>query len=85
MIIANLNNMNDGEKDGFRQMMEQMLVRQAVRQHMEVCENWEHGRVVKYWFEEPENDDRILCVEYESGTWFHYRGIDLGSDGMEYW
>ena len=84
MQIFNLGNMTAEEKDGFREMMEQMLVAQAMQQHMERFEKWEHGRVVKYWFEDTD-DDRILCIQYESGTWFHYQGIDLGSDDMIVW
>lgn len=36
--------------------------------HKEAVENWTEGEPVKVWFDMDEN----LCIEYESGNWWHY-------------
>lgn len=84
MKIFNVGNMTVEEKGNLKDYFEQMLVAQAAQQHMARFEKWEHGKVAKYWFEETD-DDRTLCIQYESGVWFHYEGIDLGAEDMRVW
>lgn len=81
MLIFDLKNMTDEEKGILMEMLEKMLVVQAMEQHMERLEEWKHGKVVNYWFED-KDDAGILFIQYESGSCFSYSGIDLGAEGM---
>lgn len=36
--------------------------------HKEAFEEWKEGEPVKVWFDFEGN----LCIEYESGKWWHY-------------
>ena len=54
------------------------LANKAYNEHKKVFEKWEHGDIKKVWFE-----DMTLCIEYESGRWFHY--MWLSNNGLQYW
>lgn len=43
-------------------------VDETVKKHRETIENWTDGTPVRSWVDEDGN----LCVEYESGRWWHY-------------
>lgn len=46
--------------------------------HMQAFENWREGKVAKVWCD----DDGILCIEYDSGNWWHYK---LNNNNLEWW
>ena len=48
-------------------MRSQRLATKALEAHKLAFEKWPHGDIVKVWIE-----DKALCIEYESGAWFHY-------------
>lgn len=61
MNIANVNgleNFNDIEIKKIKLMIDQ---------HMRSFEKWNYGSVYKLF-----KEDGIMCVEYESGDWWHY-------------
>jgi len=37
--------------------------------HKKAFENWPYGEIKKIWFDA----DNTLCIEYETGDWFHYQ------------
>lgn len=37
--------------------------------HKKAFEKWQYGDIKKIWFD----NDYNLCIEYESGDWFHYK------------
>ena len=39
------------------------------------CEHWNEGGLAKVWIDK----DGYLCIEYESGEWWHY------NDKGEWW
>ena len=45
----------------------------AYERHMSFVKDWSHGKPVKAWFD----NDGNICVEYESGKWWHYKNLDL--------
>lgn len=47
--------------------------------HRRAMENWREGKPVKVWKDESGN----LCIEYESGRWWHYRRAENGE--IEWW
>lgn len=47
--------------------------------HTRACEHWKEGKVKKIWHDK----DNILCVQYESGNWWHYRLNSLNE--IEWW
>lgn len=60
------------------------LVEKAVRQHKKWFEKWEYGKVVRYWIEE-DGEGKVVCIQYENGKWYHYKHIELGTRGMEFY
>lgn len=52
-------------------MEKQVLL--AYERHMSFIKDWPHGKPVKAWFDKDGN----ICVEYESGKWWHYKYLDL--------
>lgn len=82
MLVFNLKEMPEDGKEALLELLEKMLVTQAMEQHIERLGIWGHGRVVKYWFEDID-DIRILFIKYESGACFYYFDIDLGAEEME--
>lgn len=51
----------------------------AYKSHKEKFENWNNGVPVKVW----EDSNQYLCVEYESGKWWHYKNVGMNS--FEWW
>lgn len=49
------------------------LANLAYKRHKFFVENWTEGEPVKAWTDEDGN----LCVQYESGKWWHYKDLDL--------
>jgi|GEM_PF-2445852 len=43
--------------------------------HKKACEHWNEGGLAKVWIDK----DGYLCIEYESGEWWHY------NDKGEWW
>ena len=43
--------------------------------HKKACEHWNEGGLAKVWIDK----DGYLCIEYESGKWWHY------NDKGEWW
>ena len=54
-------------------MTKEELMERAYESHKMGCKNWQEGRPVKAWFEE----GCEICVEYESGKWWHYKDLEL--------
>ncbi len=48
------------------------LAELAMKKHKAVVSNWREGRIKKVW----QDEDGNLCVEYNSGHWWHYRNLD---------
>lgn len=46
----------------------EMLTEKCFSKHKQASENWENGEPVKTWWD----SDGNLCIEYESGNWWHY-------------
>lgn len=46
--------------------------------HQGACEQWTHGEPVEIWRDE----NRILCIRYEDGAWWHY---SFKPTGLEWW
>lgn len=44
----------------------------AMQIHKKAYENWMQGGISKFWLD----SDGILCVQYESGKWWHYKDLD---------
>lgn len=55
------------EYKGIKKTMEK-LTAECFDRHKQVFENWREGEPVKVWFD----SDNNLCIEYESGNWWHY-------------
>ena len=36
--------------------------------HKKACVGWNEGSISKVWIDDQKN----LCIEYESGNWWHY-------------
>lgn len=47
-------------------------------EHYKAHGEWQNGEPVKVW----RNTDGILCIEYESGEWWHYQETD---EGLQWW
>lgn len=81
--IFNVSNMNEEEKKNLILYIEKMMVAQATQQHMEICREWEHGKITNWKFlQEDDYPDRVLAIKYEDGKWFRYYGVDWGTNGM---
>lgn len=50
------------------------IARKVAARHMKAFEAWPHGDIKEVW---PERKN-IMCIMYESGTWFHYDLINGG-------
>lgn len=55
------------------------MAKECMEVHKKAFESWEEGGIAKVWRDEA----GILCVEYDSGRWWHYRETDSG--GIEWW
>lgn len=51
-----------------KQMFMEQKATEFYNKHKEAVEDWKEGEPVKVWFDMDEN----LCIEYESGNWWHY-------------
>ena len=49
------------------------LTELAYQRHKTEFGEWREGKPVKSWYD----DDGNICVEYESGKWWHYKDLDL--------
>lgn len=89
MLIFNVKNMNEKEKDELRELLLRMLAAQAYTQHRERYEAehriWKHGLIISYWRDEtdPNEEYSKFMIKYEDGAIFAYRHIDEGTEGME--
>lgn len=62
--------------DEFKQLkaeMEEKALRYA-EAHKQAFEVWQEGDIDRVWL-----DDGVLCIQYESGNWWHY------NDAGEWW
>lgn len=61
----------------FKAVKEKMekLTAKCYDRHKQAFENWSEGEPVKFWFD----SDNNLCIEYESGNWWHY------NENCEWW
>lgn len=62
-----------------KEIIQAAAVKQAYQKHKHCCENWREGKPKKVWRDE----DGCLCIQYESGKWWHYRQRDDGN--LEWW
>lgn len=46
--------------------------------HKNICEHWREGDVISVWRDE----NKTLCIKYESGKWWHYR---ITNGQLEFW
>lgn len=53
-------------------------VSEAYQTHKAMFEHWEYGEPVKSWTDSNGN----LCIQYQSGRWFHYR---QSNNMLEFW
>lgn len=82
MKIFDLNNMTSDQNNDIFSFFEQMLVAQAVRQHLQNDEDLGlKGDVVGYKLD---RENECLFIEYKNGEIWRYRDIDFGADGMLY-
>lgn len=65
-------------KETQKKMLE--LVDRAYSSHKSSMEHWQDGEPVKAWFE----DGCDICVEYESGNWWHYKDLEMNSDRLPF-
>lgn len=55
------------EYKGVKADLEQRAI-ETFKRHMQAFEEWQEGDIKKVWL-----DDRgVLCIQYESGNWWHY-------------
>lgn len=82
MLVFNMNNMNAEEKNDFTKMLEEMLMKQALSQHIEIVgeDNWTYGKVTD-WRIIKEEDCGNVEITYENAK-FTYGCIDCGAEGM---
>lgn len=57
-----------------RSFMEQRAT-ECYQSHKQAFENWQEGDIAKVWIDKDGN----ICIEYESGNWWHY------NDKGEWW
>lgn len=48
------------------------------QKHNLAFSNWKDGEIKKVWLDTDQN----ICIEYESGNWWHYR---LTGNTLEWW
>lgn len=58
----------------------------CMTEHMKAVSNWKEGKIVKYW----EEAHGVMCVQYESGNWWHYKNknktsVETGKPCLEWW
>lgn len=56
----------------------QHLIVDAMQQHKEKYEDWNDGRINKYWLEKDDNGMTVMCIEYENGNVWHYHRSNKG-------
>lgn len=44
------------------------IAKSCFEHHKQSLENWGYGNISKIWFD----NDSNICIEYETGKWFHY-------------
>lgn len=49
------------------------LCKTAYKRHKLFVDDWKEGEPVKFW----KSDDCEICVQYESGNWWHYKDLEL--------
>ena len=69
--IFNFERIDDQEESEPVEIMEEAKI--ALKRHKEFVEDWQEGNIVEAWRDEKGN----LCVQYESGHWWHYKHLDL--------
>lgn len=62
------------EYKALKSSMEQRA-REHFESHRGAVEDWQEGDILKVWID----GDGVLCIEYESGKWWHY------SETGEWW
>lgn len=82
MKVFNLKEMNKEEKNNLFHYMEEMLMKQALSQHIEFVgkDNWTYGKVTD-WRIIRDEDYYGVEITYEKAK-FLYDCIDCGADGM---
>lgn len=55
------------EYKAVKTLMEQQAT-QCYIMHRQACEDWQEGEIAKVWYD----IDGYLCIEYDSGKWWHY-------------
>lgn len=55
------------------------MAKECMEEHKKAFGSWAEGSIAKVWRDEAD----ILCVEYDSGRWWHYHETDSGS--IEWW
>ncbi|SFS07832.1 hypothetical protein [Anaeromicropila populeti] len=63
---------------GLKENTKKMDLIEVYEAHKATYENWKEGDIAEYWFEE----EGILCIEYESGNWWHYK---YTNEGLQWW
>lgn len=58
----------------------------CMEEHKKTFEFWREGGIVNYW----EEENGVMCVQYESGNWWHYRqnnkiSAEPGEPCLEWW
>ena len=56
-----------------KQQKLEKLAELAYKNHKSSVETWNEGEPIKAWYE----DDSDICVEYESGKYWHYTDLDM--------
>lgn len=80
--IFNLNDMSNEQKNDMFSFFDQMLVNQAVTQHLQNDEDLGlKGGVVSY---EVDRENECLFVKYKNGEIWRYRNISFGAESMTY-
>ncbi|MDY5968102.1 MAG: hypothetical protein SPJ08_03765 [Sphaerochaetaceae bacterium] len=69
--IFNFERIDDQEESEPVEIMEEAKI--ALKRHKEFVEDWQEGNIVEAWRDKKGN----LCVQYESGRWWHYKDLDL--------
>lgn len=82
MKIFNLNDMSSEQMNDMFSFFDQMLVNQAVTQHLQNDEDLGlKGGVTDYKID---RENECLFIEYKNGEVWRYRDIALGAKGMLY-
>ena len=82
MKVFNLNGMSEGEKKDLFASLEQMLVKQALSQHLELDEHFlDNKQVLAYHID---REKECLKIAFTDGEEWVYSCIDCGAEGMKY-